>query len=217
MEKIKHISILTLIITLGLVSCSDSENRISPLLRNTTVILNTGLPPESASADNSLLDRIRRLFVRDAVAQSAPASFSSIRVRVTGADFGVIEQTFAGGGLISLSVPSGSFRQFEVTAFTAPGDPNPAVTFRGTAAANLPAGETVSVPVLMRLSEIRIIVPDFLNGRIIVMDDMSGAGWTVIDGGKLGLDTIQPFDVDFDARGRIYIADQVSNGIIRID
>ncbi|OHD71743.1 MAG: hypothetical protein A2W19_15475 [Spirochaetes bacterium RBG_16_49_21] len=206
-----------IIISLGPISCSDSESRMSPLLNQATVILSIGLPPEDPSAyNNSLGNKIRRFFVPDAIAQTAPASFSSILVRVSGPDFGVMEQTFGPSGTVSLSVPSGNFRQFEVIAAIASGDPSAALSFRGTAVANLPAGETVSIPVLMGLNETKIVVPDYYNNRIVTIDSMTGANWNAR--ATLGSTSVtQPTDVSFDARGRIYISLNSTNGVIRAD
>jgi hypothetical protein len=70
----------------------------------------------------------------------------------------------------------------------------------------------------MDLDSTRIVVPDFLNGRIVQMDDMSGGGWKSTD---LGLGSeFMPRDVEFDSLGRIYIANRPNAGdagIIRID
>jgi hypothetical protein len=225
-KKILTHIIVCLVIVSGILSCSDSESRMSPLLKQTTVILNLGLPPENPGALNdSLWNRIRRFFVKDAVAQTAPAAFSSILVRVIGADFGVMEKEFGPYGAVSLNVPSGSLRQFEVIAYSAPGDPSAALSFRGTAVANLPAGETVSIPVLMGLNETKIVVPDPFGSspRIVQINDMSGAGWIAKIGTDIGFSAANfyPYDIDFDTRGRIYIAN--NNGasgydvVIRID
>jgi hypothetical protein len=235
MKKYAVVLFVAVITGFSILSCSDSESKISPLLKQTTVILNLGLPPENPGALNdSLWNRIRRFFAQDAVAQTAPANFSSILVRVIGADIGVIEQEFGPYGTVSLNVPSGSLRQFEVIASVAPGDPSAALSFRGTAVANLPAGETVSIPVLMGVYETKIVAPDNVltgppslatysnNRRIVMFNDMSGAGWaslTLAEVTSLGLSSgsFVPYDVSFDSRGRIYIANYSTIGIIRID
>ena len=163
-----------------ILSCSDSESRLSPLLRHTTVVINLGMPPENPSAyDNIILNRIRRFFVPDAIAQTAPATFSNILVRVSGPDIGIIEQNFGPIGTISLDVPAGSLRQFKVIATVSHLDPSGALSFRGTAVANLPEGETVSIPVVMTLFEARLVVPDeFQNHRIVKINSLScEGGW----------------------------------------
>jgi len=128
-------------------------------------------------------------------------------------------------------VPSGNLRQFEVTANVAPGDPSAALSFRGTTAANLPEGETVSVPVIMGLNETKIVAPDNVlavsgpynsTRRVVMFSDMSGAGWssltqTAVTSLGLSSGSFIPYDVSFDSRGRIYIANFSTIGIIRID
>jgi hypothetical protein len=219
----------TLIVNFSVLSCSDSESKLSPLFKQTMVILNLGLPPENPSAyDNTIWNKIRNFFVREAVAQTAPASFSNILVRVSGPDIGVIEQEFGPLGQISFSVPAGSLRQFEVIAYVSPTDPSAAMSFRGTAIANLPEGETVSIPIVMMLNETRILAADnsrttsapySTTGRVIMMNDMSGAGWSSLTGAMLGFapGTFKPFDVSFDSRGRIYIANNGAIGMVRVD
>jgi hypothetical protein len=233
MKHILQIIILCAVIAiLGLASCSDSEKRLSPLLNQTKVILDLGLPPVHAANDSMIWDKIRRFFIRDAVAQSAPAAFSSIDVRVTGPDIGVMEQSFGPFGTISLNVPSGSFRQFEVIAHVAPGSPSAALSFSGAAIANLPAGDTVTVPVFMTLNETKIVLADvssgFSNlGRIAIIDNMIAPNRVNITEAMLQVfgytgpdSSFRPYDISFDSRGRIYIANNSSSstiGVIRID
>ncbi len=180
-------------------SCSDSEPRTGLLGQTSTVIINLGMPSDQAS-DSSIFEKMRHFFVRDAIAQTAPAFFSSIKVRVTAADFGIIEKEFNPYGTISLNVPSGTRRNFEVITYVAPGDPSAAASFRGTVMADCPAGETVIVPISMSLNETKIITPDNFNSRIVVKNSMH-SGWNVITTFQ------QPMDIDYDSRGRMYIVD----------
>jgi len=127
---------------------------------------------------------------------------------VTGPDIAPIEKSFASSS-ISFDVPSGAIRQFDVTAHVAPGDPSAAASFHGTAVANLPAGTTVSVPVVMLLKETKIVIPDgglsFYLGGLIMMDSMDPASWIYKQAADYaGLANLEPVDIDFDARGRIY-------------
>jgi hypothetical protein len=226
---IKSSSIIILIIlslSFSMLTCSDSEKRLSPLLNQTKVILDLGLPPAHAANDSAIWDTIRRFFIRDAVAQSAPAAFGSIDVRVSGPDIGVMEQSFGPLGTLSLNVPSGSFRQFEVIAHVAPGSPSAAASFSGAAIANLPAGETVSVMVYMTLNETKIVIPEGGtsmmpdNSGLIMMDDMSGTNWTYkVLGDYTGISSgvLMPYDISYDSRGRIYIANNSTIGVIRMD
>jgi len=235
MKKYSSIIILIFLsISFSIFSCSDSEKRLSPLLNQTKVILDLGHPSGHTAYDSTIWDKIRRFFIRDAIAQSAPAAFSSILVRVTGPGIGITEQSFLPSGPISLNVLSGSFRQFDVTAFVAPGSPSAALSFRGLAIANLPAGETVSVPVVMALNETKVVLGDVLNsfsvpGRIVMIDNLSTPNWTVltesmlIDAGYSGsVNSFRPYDISFDSRGRMYIANYSPSsapnlGVIRID
>ncbi|HPV41667.1 MAG TPA: hypothetical protein PKX40_10845 [Spirochaetota bacterium] len=203
--------------------CSDSEPRTGLLGQTSTVIINLGLPNDHA-ADTSIIDKVRRFFARDAIAQTAPAAFNSVKVRVTAADIGIIEKEFNPYGTISLNVPAGNLRQFEVIAYVAPTPQIAALSFSGTAITNLTPGDTVSIPVMMRINETKIVVPDAGNtgihpGRIIMFNNISDAASTWIAQttfpGFSG--TLRPFDIDFDARGRIYIANYSNPGMIRID
>jgi len=66
--------------------------------------------------------------------------------------------------------------------------------------------------VLMGVYETKIVIPDpgpssSPNNRIIQINDISGAGYTIKTGASIGfLGSFMPWDIDFDARGRIYIA-----------
>ncbi len=212
-----------IIFLLSTTTCSDSEPHMGSLGKTSMVIINLGLPDKTASADRTVMDRILRFFSpRYAMAQKAPAAFSTINVRITGDDIGVIEKEFSPYGSISLNVPSGSQRQFQVTAYVAPNDPSAAASFRGTALSNLPAGETITIPIAMKMHETKIIIPDYYRRRIVILNSMNGSGWTVRTGLDIGFGAdIYPYDIDFDDRGRIYILHNLGVGttsrIIRID
>jgi hypothetical protein len=196
------INILSIICLLCTVACSDSERRLGISRATSTVVINLNTPVLHASLDRSITDRILSFFTpRDAMAQTAPAVFSTITVRISGADIGIIEKNFISVSTISFTVPSGDLRRFDITANVASGDPSAAVSFRGTAIANLPAGVTVNVPVVMKLNETKIIAPDLFNQRIVIKETMH-SGWNVITTFS------QPMDIDFDSKGRIYIVDQ---------
>lgn len=201
---ISKLIVISLLLSLTTFSCSDSEHRTGMLGQTSTVIINLGLPNDHA-ADTSIIDKVRRFFARDAIAQTAPAAFSSVKVRVTAADIGIIEKELNAYGTMSLNVPSGSLRQFDVTAYVAPGDPSAATSFRGTTVANLPAGDTVTVPVSMTLNETKLVIPDMQNLRIVIMDDITGTGWLPRTQADFGfINSFGIYDIDFDARGRIF-------------
>jgi hypothetical protein len=218
-----YVLIIIIMAMLSSNACSDSERRIGLSSQTSTVVLNLNLPDKHAVAHTPILDRIFRFFMREAVAQTAPATFSSVAVLVTGPDIAPIEQNFTSAPTISFDVPAGAIRQFDVTAYVAPWDPSAAASFHGIAVANLPAGTTVSVPVVMLLKETKIVIPDgglnFSPGGLIMMDSMyPNSSWIykqVTDYG--GLANLEPVDIDFDSRGRIYIANSNSPAIIRMD
>lgn len=211
------------------VSCSDSERSLGVTKQSATVVLNLGLAEDHAVIHKSLFDRIFSFFVKDAAAQTAPAAFSSVTVLVTGPDIAPLEKQFTATGSITLTVPAGNLRRFEVTAHVDPADPSAAASFKGTAVANLPGGETVNVPVVMVLHETKIVIPDpadyvfpYTNQRIVQINDMTGAGWIARLGADIGFPgSFRPWSVDFDHRGRIYIANNNgtsgSDVVIRIN
>jgi len=213
-----QMSIAFLLLTILLFCCSDSEHRTGMLGQTSTVIINLGLPDDLAMVNPSIIDRIRRFFTKDAIAQTAPAAFSSVKVRVTATDIGIIEKEFNPYGTISLSVPAGNLRQFEVIAYVAPGDPSAAISFRGTSIADVEAGKTVTVPVAMTLNETKIVVADWFFDQIVQIDSFLNGDitWKV---NNLGLSTFfNPYEIDFDSRGRIYIARSTTpNPLVRID
>jgi len=223
MKRKFSLLIIPVLAAATLYSCADSESRI-PVAGNARVIIDLGLSPDQQTQQVSFLDRALRLFSREAVAaETAPASFSAITVRVTAPDIGFIEETFPPSGTVSMNVPAGSLRTFEVTALVSPynSDLPPtwtaAESFRGVTRANLPSGSTVSVPVLMKLETTKIIVPDYYQNRIAFLTDMSDSpnSLTAADYSGDWVSITQPRDVDFDARGRIYFVYQY--GLSRCD
>ena len=74
----------------------------------------------------------------------------------------------------------------------------------------------------MVVGETKIVIPDAMNARIVQVDDMSGTGWLTRTGGNIAFaGTFNPYDIDFDPAGRIYIANNNSSTggdvVIRID
>ena len=151
------------------------------------------------------------------VSMKQPAApVASIAVVVTAPDMNPIALTVpADQSQITVEVPAGFGRTFSVLVNTV------SVTFQGSARVDLLAGQTTTVTLEPRLSATQIIVPDANNNRIVQFADMLGTGWTPRTGTQIGfLDDweLRPWDIDFDARGRIYIANENSNaGIIRLD
>ena len=222
MKKIFNLLLLMCLLAgASLISCADDESR-SSLAGDATVVINLGLPPDYETASSSILDRVLRFFTRDAVAATAPAAFANINIRVSGNGIGSIAKDFPGTSVISMTVPGGGLRTFEVTARVVPGDTGAALAFYGSTIATVPSGGTVSIPILMSINETKLLVPDRRNNRLVLLDNVSPAGWNrtitesdlgaVINGGFV------PHDIDYDSRGRIYIANWTSStDIIRMD
>ena len=102
MKHLVHNITLSSLIILAVLclSCSDSERRMGLLGQTSTVIINLGLPDDLVMANPSMIDRIRRFFTKDAIAQTAPAAFSTVKVRITATDIGVIK---------GISIPMASY------------------------------------------------------------------------------------------------------------
>ncbi len=141
-------------------------------------------------------------------ATTPPTTISSVSVRVTGSDMDDMNMNYAPADIISFNVPAGPAREFTVTAQVAPGDPSAALSFIGSTTADLDAGATVTLSITMGLYETKLLIPDQLNYRIIQIDDLTGTGWVAKTGNDIGhtSPSVIPSDVDFDALGRIYIA-----------
>ncbi len=113
-----------------LASCSDSEQRLTNGDAMSKVILNLG----GASASSG-----------DRMAASAPSNITSVSITITGPGMPPMTTTDTTlGGTIELSVPAGPARLFAVEVTTING------VYSGTAIASLPAGTTVSVPIIMQ-------------------------------------------------------------------
>ncbi len=148
------------------------------------------------------------------VLKALPSHVASFTVTVSGPGMVDTEVTVATGtDSVVFEVPAGSDRTFEVTASTA------SAGFSGSSTTDLAPGEEKTLVIEMSLASTKIVVPDYLKGRIVQMDDMNGGGWKSTDLG-LGAE-FAPRDVDFDRFGRIYIANGPSRGgdygVLRID
>lgn len=196
----KHLCALILALALGAlaISCADSESRMP--LGGATAIIKLG---HSDAVDKALAPGAPL-----AASETLPpfALFDRVMVTVSGPDIGTIQKNFPYSDTISMDVPAGAVRRFEVTVFVAPFDPDnfltwtAASTFKGTSTANVPAGATVSVPVMMILDETKFVIPDYLNNRIVQFSTIPTALATWVPA-----TSTNPVDIDFDARGRIYV------------
>jgi hypothetical protein len=149
------------------------------------------------------------------------SNIETIALTVSGPGMRTIERTFKDTGNLSIEVPAGNSREFEMQVNINPADPGAALSYYGSATVDLIAGASVTIPLTMELYETKLLIPDpYLNWRLVQIDDMIGSNWTTILAANLtNITTFRPYDVDFDAQGRIYIANNnsIDDKIVRID
>jgi hypothetical protein len=209
----------------GLLSLNCSPTGTS----NVTIHINLGLDNKATlnAPESSIFDRIFRLFAKDAEAQiAAPSNITSLTLNITSSGTELIPSLrYTSPDIpssISVEVPAGSARMFEVLVSIDPSDPGTILSYRGTATRDLTSGETVDIPIDMGLYETKIVIPESYSGnyRIVQINNMSGAGWSVRSTIS-GIGNLRPYDIDFDNQGRIYIANNFAGTgddvIIRID
>ena len=127
-----------------------------------------------------------------------PPNITSIVLIVGGPGMDTITQSIAvGNTTTTLSVPSGIGRTFTLLENT------PSVTLVGNATVDLAPGETKNIALTPTTGASQIVVPDWFNSRLVQISDMNGTGWTTQS-------TSNPYAVDFDAQGRIYVASYAS-------
>ncbi len=157
-----------------------------------------------------------------------PPSISSITLTISADDMETIPPIPILPTETSLTVelPAGPERLFEMEITPTP--ESVFLRYYGSATEDLVAGEEADVTIPMELMETRLVIPDADHyapgGRIVQIDDMTGAGWVELDGTDLGFaadSEFVPYDIDYDEQGRIYIANNyASTGparVIRID
>jgi len=126
---------------------------------------------------------------------------TSIALVISGPNMPSIARTLATTDTeVSLEVPAGPDRTFTVLVNTAD------MTFKGETTIDLVAGESTTVSVRPVLAVTKLVFPDALGGKVIQIDDISGSGWATLSAGSISFPGFQPYDVDFDNRGRIYIS-----------
>jgi hypothetical protein len=197
-KSVLKILFFTAILYFSILSCSPKGTS------KVTIIIDLGLQNKAAfnMHENSIIDRIFRLFAKDAEAQSAPSNISSLTLNITGDGMTRITQSYTTPipDTITINeVPSGSSRTFEVLAYT------PSATLKGAAIRDLASGATVTIPISMGLYETKIVIPDWYNSRMVQIDDMNGTNWTPRTSIS-GITQFRPYDIDFDSSGKIYIA-----------
>jgi hypothetical protein len=161
-----------------------------------------------------------------------PLDFSTPSLSLRGAPFDVDEATLtvSGTGMstieepldpdessITLEIPAGSSRTFEISIN------NETSAFSGIETANLESDTSVDISIDVEMNDLKLIVIDRNNERLIQMNDMSGSGWTEKNALDYSLftDLLITNDVDYDQYGRIYttVTDTGSNifSIVRIN
>jgi len=137
------------------------------------------------------------------------ANTTSLALIVGGPGMNTIYATYpVGTTSATLSVPSGAARTFTLLANT------PSVTFQGVSTVDLQPGATTEVTLNPTLFATQILVPDYLNSRLVQISDMTGTGWTTLTNVAA---PISPVAVDIDTQGRVYMANYNSPAIIRMD
>jgi DNA-binding beta-propeller fold protein YncE len=158
-----------------------------------------------------------------AASKSVPSRITEITLSVSGDGMETVSKSIdPDQSSLTLEIPAGEARTFSLTMA------NKTVTFSGSVTEDLTAGEETELSIPLELSGTKPIVPDadYYNGggRIVQINGMTGAGWIEKDWDDfsgLGYGSpydFFPYDVDFDDKGRIYIANNSSSGgIIRLD
>jgi hypothetical protein len=153
--------------------------------------------------------------------KAVPASIASVALIVSGSGMATQGYSYTPPlpESISVSVPSGSARTFTILISSV------SATLRDDVTVDLLPGESRDITFTPTLAATQIVVPDYLNNRIVQIGDMAGAGWTAKATANFmsSPEPLRPYDVDFDSIGRIYIAnDDPSSttplgGVLRIN
>ncbi|MCP4131826.1 MAG: hypothetical protein GY754_12675 [bacterium] len=149
-------------------------------------------------------------------AGTAPGGITGIIVRASGPGMQPIEGNYGGNtSAINLRVPAGKNRLIEVTAVMNPAIVSAVLTYKGSTTENLKPGEEKTVAIKMITNTTKLVIPDYLNSRIVQINNMEGgdtainATWQELTKAELPYFASVGFstgDIDFDASGRIYIA-----------
>ena len=154
----------------------------------------------------------------DIIKASAPPDISmidSIELRVSGPGMSTITKSYAPNtSSIIVEVPSGDNRTFELTFYLLPDSPSAVLTWQGSASADCPPDEIVSVSMSMSVARTKLLIPDRLNNSIVMINDMTGSYWkrrgyielNLVSLSEWTFDNFYPADIDIDSSGDIYIA-----------
>lgn len=217
MSCVKIFFLLAFLIHTG---CSNS--------RTASVTINLGLE-NCAIVKNTpgLFDRVLKTLSFSSAAEALPpSSITSIVLNVTGPGMTPIETIYAANTTsISIDIPAGISRHITVTANIDPANIRAVLTYQGNSLVDLQPGESKEVSLPMYSQETKLVLPNYeFNNQtpsIIQMNDISGAGYTTLT--TISGVTLRPYDIAFDAKGRIYIANNYggsgmgNNCVIMID
>ncbi len=159
--------------------------------------------------------------------QNVPLSGQSIELSITGEGVDDISESYPVGTTeASIVVPPGLQRSFEAFSWMT------SVAMGAKVETDLLNVDDADITITFALYKTKIIIPDAENNRVVQIDDMSGAGWTELNWNNLVSSStesgfsfayeFEPYDIDFDSQGRIYIANYAQNGdtgegVLRID
>jgi hypothetical protein len=151
------------------------------------------------------------------VSKALPANIASLALIVGGPGMDTIANTYAvGTTTTTLTIPSGAARTFTLLVSS------PSASLIGSSTVDLAPGETRTVTLSPAVAGTQIVIPDYLNGRIVQISDIAGTGWVAkVQADFTSVTSFLPWAVDFDEQGRIYIANNTASstdpGVIRID
>ncbi|MBN1798836.1 MAG: hypothetical protein JW822_09675 [Spirochaetales bacterium] len=108
-----------------------------------------------------------------------------------------------------MNVPPGKERTIGLRINVDPVSDSAVLAFGGETTVSLKVGQQTKALMSIAPVETKLVIPDTLNNRLVQINDVTGIGWDTYPG-------ISAYDVDFDAKGRIYFTDNGS-GLQRID
>lgn len=133
---------------------------------------------------------------------------SSLQVAISGSDMETVTGSFSYGDSISLEVPVGTDREISITAQVVPGSLTAIREYRGSARTDVISGEN-SVTIPLSVTRSAIVIPDFLNSRLVMIDSMnpSEIEWKTINDGDITsiFTAFKPYDVEMSRNGDIYV------------
>ncbi len=220
---------LILLATIGLSTRCNNDTRPA------RVVINLGEQGQITFRQNrGLLQMFLAMmdFLTTKAMAAVPSNIESIKVSITASDMSVLEASFAPtANSVELFVPAGSGREIRVRALVKADDPGAVLSFGGKVVVDLEPGESKEVDLNMVPYETKLVMADYIYSprRIIQVNDISGTGYTTLTGtnidAKLGSGSwtsyFAPYDVAFDSKGRILIANYSSatgyGRVLRVD